>query len=137
MYYRSVHGEHPCTTFQGVTAAASLQTYGTLMLGKHTCSPKSRIEFKRPWALTQDTTVISSPYLSTLQIYFQHNSDLVDHSLILTARLSQLQLHCAKPTASSVGMIEGVVVHSEVSSVRLLEAESLPSIDNHLISAKS
>ena len=62
--YHSVPGKHPlpgkrlCTEFQGVTAAASIQTYGIYIPGKRPCGPKSRVVFKRPWALTQDATVL-------------------------------------------------------------------------------
>ena len=40
-----------------VYVAASIQTYKILIPGKHPCGPKSRVTFKRSWALTQDTTV--------------------------------------------------------------------------------
>ena len=62
-YYRSVPGKrplpgkHPCTEFQGVTVAASIQTYGIYIPGKRPCGLKSQVMFKRPWALTWDTTV--------------------------------------------------------------------------------
>ena len=48
-YYHSVPGKrllpgrHPCTAFQGATVAASIQTYGILILDKHPCIPKSRV----------------------------------------------------------------------------------------------
>ena len=64
--YRSVPGKcplpgkRPCTSFQGVNVAASIQTYGNYVPGKHPCGPKSRCMFKRPWALTRDTAVYSS-----------------------------------------------------------------------------
>ena len=64
--YRSVPGKRPlpnkrpCTAFQGVNVAASIQTYGKYVPGKCPCGPKSRCMFKRPWALTQDTTVVKS-----------------------------------------------------------------------------
>ena len=63
MKYRSVPGKRPllgkrpCTSFQGVNVAATIQTYGNYVPGKCPCGPKSRCMFKRPWALTQDTTV--------------------------------------------------------------------------------
>ena len=71
-YYHSVPGKHPlqgkrpcpcpcpcpCTPFQGVTVAASIQTYGILIPGKCPCRPKLWVMFKRPWVLTRDTTVI-------------------------------------------------------------------------------
>ena len=57
MYYCSLPRKRPCTTFQGATAAASIQTYGILISGKRPCGPKSRVKFKRPWALTRDNTV--------------------------------------------------------------------------------
>ena len=63
MYYHSVPGKRPlpgkrpCTPFQGVNVVASIQTYGILIPGKRLCGPKSLVMFKRPWALTQDTTV--------------------------------------------------------------------------------
>ena len=53
-------GKRPCTSFQGVNVAASIQTYGNYVPGKHPCGPKSRCMFKRPWALTRDTAVYSS-----------------------------------------------------------------------------
>ena len=62
-YYRSVPGKHPlpgkcpCTKFQGVTVAASIQTYGIYIPGKRPCGPKSRVMFKHPWVLTWDATV--------------------------------------------------------------------------------
>ena len=61
--YRSVPGKRPlpgkrlCAEYQGVTVAASLQTYGIYIPGKRPCGPKSRVMFKHPWALTRDTTV--------------------------------------------------------------------------------
>jgi hypothetical protein len=54
---RPFPGKRPCTAFQGVTVAASIQTYGILIPGKRPCRPKLRIMFKRPWVLTRDTTV--------------------------------------------------------------------------------
>ena len=54
---RPLPGKRPCTEFQGVTVSASVQTYGIYIPGKHLCGPKSRMMFKRPWALTRDTTV--------------------------------------------------------------------------------
>ena len=63
LYYHSVQGKrplpgkHPCTLFQGVNVAASIQTYGIYIPSKHPCGPKSLVMFKRPWALTWDTTV--------------------------------------------------------------------------------
>ena len=59
--YRSVPGKCPRTTFQGATVAASIQTYGILILGKRPCRPKSLVMFKHPWALTRDTTVMVLP----------------------------------------------------------------------------
>ena len=62
--YCSVPGKHPlpgkcpCAEFQGVTVAASIQTYGIYIPGKRLCGPKSLVMFKRPWALTRDTTVL-------------------------------------------------------------------------------
>ena len=50
-------GKRPCTALQGATVAASIQTYGILIPGKRPCGPKTRVMFKRPWALTWDTTV--------------------------------------------------------------------------------
>ena len=64
-YYRSIPGKLPlpgkcpCAEFQGVTVAASIQTYGIYIPGKRPCGPKSQVMFKCPWALTQDTTVLS------------------------------------------------------------------------------
>ena len=63
--YRSVlskcplPGKRPCTPFQGVNVAASIQTYGILILEECPCRPKLRVMFKCPWALTRDTTVCS------------------------------------------------------------------------------
>ena len=56
---RSLLGKRPCIAFQGATVAASIQTYGILILGKHPCRQKSRVMFKRPWALTRDIMVCS------------------------------------------------------------------------------
>ena len=39
------------------TVAASIQMYGILIPHKRPCGPKLRVMFKRPWALTWDTTV--------------------------------------------------------------------------------
>ena len=50
-------GKRPCTSFQGVNVAASIQTYGSYILGKRPCGPKSQGMFKHPWALTRDTMV--------------------------------------------------------------------------------
>ena len=53
--YRSVPGKrpllgnHPCTPFQGVNVAASIQIYGILILGKHPCRPKLRVMFKHTY----------------------------------------------------------------------------------------
>jgi hypothetical protein len=38
-----------CTAFQGVNAAASIQTYANCIQGKCPCGPKSRVMFKCPW----------------------------------------------------------------------------------------
>ena len=57
---RPLPGKRPCTAFQGANVAASIQTYGILIPGKRPCGPKSRVTFKRPWALTWDTTVMYS-----------------------------------------------------------------------------
>ena len=54
---RPLQGKHPCISFQEVYVAASLQTYESCIPGKHPCGPKSLGMFKRPWALTRDTTV--------------------------------------------------------------------------------
>ena len=54
---RPLPGKRPCAEFQGVTFAASIQTYGIYIPGKHPCRSKSRGMFKHPWALTRDTTV--------------------------------------------------------------------------------
>ena len=54
---RPLPGKRPCTAFHGATVAASIQTYGILIPGKHPCGPKSQSMFKRPWVLTRDTTV--------------------------------------------------------------------------------
>ena len=61
MYVHTVvsRAKRPCTSFQGATVSASTQTYGILIPGKRPCGPKLRVMFKRPWALTRDTTVIS------------------------------------------------------------------------------
>ena len=56
---RPLPGKHPCTAFQGAAVAASIQTYGILIQGKHPCGPKLRVIFKCPWALIQDTIVIN------------------------------------------------------------------------------
>ena len=56
---RPLPGKHPCAEFQGVTVAASIQTYGIYIPGKCPCGLKSRVMFKRPWVLTRDTTVMS------------------------------------------------------------------------------
>ena len=62
--YRSVPGKHLLLgkrlyyiVLQGATVAASIQAYGIFIRGKLPCGPKSRVMFKRPWVLTQDTTV--------------------------------------------------------------------------------
>ena len=39
--------KRPCITFQGATVAASIQTYGILILGKRLWGPRSRVMFKR------------------------------------------------------------------------------------------
>ena len=61
--YRSVPGKcplpvkRPCSAFQGVTVTASIQTYGSYILGKCPCGPKLRVVFKHQWALTRDTAL--------------------------------------------------------------------------------
>ena len=60
---RPLPGKRPCTSFQGVNVAASIQTHGSYVPGKHPWGPKSRVMFKRPWALTWDTMVIVISYL--------------------------------------------------------------------------
>ena len=62
LLYHNIPGKRPCpcTTFQGATVAASIQTCGIFIPGKRPCGPKSRIMFKRPWALTQDTMVYTA-----------------------------------------------------------------------------
>jgi hypothetical protein len=62
--YRSVLGKHPCTAFQGVNVAASIQPYGRV--SDHACGPKSRVMCKRPWALTRG-------HYGTLQYTSQQN----------------------------------------------------------------
>ena len=54
---RPLPGKRPCIEFQGVTVAASIQTYGIFIPGKRPCGPKSRVMFKCPWALTRDTSM--------------------------------------------------------------------------------
>ena len=86
--YHSVPGKRPCTAFQGATVAASIQTYGILILSKCPCRPKLRVMFKRPWALTQDTYTVALWscsaehrydynqcifYLNTIVIFFQRD----------------------------------------------------------------
>ena len=66
---RPLPGKHPYTEFQGVTVAASMQTYGVYIPGKRPCGPKSRVILKCPWALTQDTTVIAT-YLDAIETVF-------------------------------------------------------------------
>ena len=71
--YHSVPGKRPlpgkrsCAEFQGVTVAASIQTYGIYIPGKRPCGPKSRVMFKRPWLLTRDTMVI---YVHVWRYYY-------------------------------------------------------------------
>ena len=55
---RPLPGKRPCTSFQGVNVAASIQTYGNYVPVKCPCGPKSRCMFKCPWALTRDTMVM-------------------------------------------------------------------------------
>ena len=40
LLHHNVPGKRPCTTFQGATVAASMQTYGIFILGKRPCGPK-------------------------------------------------------------------------------------------------
>ena len=63
--YHSVLGKCPlpgkrsCSVFQGVNVAASIQMYGSYILGKRPCRPKSRVMFKCPWAITRNTMVVT------------------------------------------------------------------------------
>ena len=52
-------------SIQGVTVAASIQTYEILIPGKCLWGPKSRVMLKRPWALTQKTTVYTLTIISS------------------------------------------------------------------------
>ena len=45
--YHSVPGKHPCTIFQRVNVAASIQMCN---MGKRPCGPKLCVMFKPPWA---------------------------------------------------------------------------------------
>ena len=56
--YCSIPGKRPCTAFQGVNVAASIQTYGSYILDKRPYRPKSRFMFKCPWVLAWDSTVV-------------------------------------------------------------------------------
>ena len=58
LHYRSIPDKRPCTKFQGVNVAASIQMYAIYIPGKRSCGPKSRVMFKRPWALTWEITVV-------------------------------------------------------------------------------
>ena len=57
--YHRVPGKHlllgkcPCSSFQRVNVAVSIQTCESYIWGKQPCGPKSRVMFKRPWALTR------------------------------------------------------------------------------------
>ena len=53
----SFPGKYPCTAFQGVNVAASIQKYAIYIPGKSPCGPKSLVMFMRPWLLPQDTVV--------------------------------------------------------------------------------
>ena len=55
---RPLPGKRLCIAFHGVNIAASIQTYAIQTQGKHPYGQVSRIMFKRPRALTRDTTVI-------------------------------------------------------------------------------
>ena len=55
LLHSSIPGKRPCTAFQGVNVADTIQMYGKYIPGKHPCGPKSRCMFKRPWALARDT----------------------------------------------------------------------------------
>ena len=75
--YCSVPGKHPlpgkcpCTAFQGVNVAVSIQMCGSYIPSKHPCGPKSRVMFKHPWALTRDTTAPNSGLHLTRNSYIQ------------------------------------------------------------------
>ena len=58
---RPLPGKSPCTSFQGVNVADTIQMYENHIPGKRPCRPKLRCMFKRLWALTRDTTVVVRP----------------------------------------------------------------------------
>ena len=52
---RPLPGKCPCTEFQWVSVAASIQMYGSYILGKYQCGPKSQVMLR--WAVTRDTMI--------------------------------------------------------------------------------
>ena len=98
---RPLPGKCPCTTFQGATVAHSIETYGILIPGKRPCGPKSRVKFKRPWALTQDTKYGTC---STV-LYKQTNKELSAHMRFLCPYFGSL---CPSATAEASEMISSL-----------------------------
>ena len=81
---RPLPGKFLCTEFQGVNIAASMRTYGIYILDKHPCGPKSHVVFKRPWAFTQDTTIIQSTCNKKNKAEYNHIYVHIIHACKLT-----------------------------------------------------
>ena len=99
MYYRNVPGKDPCTAFQ---VAASIQKYAIYVLGKSPCGPKSRVMFKRPWALTQDTTHAQIIAILPFQVAVPAEPvELVAAAAVVAvvAILFSVVEHCSRPAS--------------------------------------
>ena len=60
--------KHPCTEFQGIEIAASIQMY---IPGKHPYRPKLQVMFEHPWALTRNTNL--RPHKTRFTVYIVAN----------------------------------------------------------------
>ena len=57
-----------------------MQAYGSYILGKCPCGPKSQVILKRPWALTWDTTVLAYSY-TTVHCILSVASDSMEYGV--------------------------------------------------------
>ena len=96
MYYHSVPGKDPYTAFQ---VAASIQKYAIYIPGKCSCRPKSRVMFKRPWALTQDTTHAQSIAILPFQVAVPAEpvEPVVAAVVAVVVTLFSVVEHCSRP----------------------------------------
>ena len=97
--YCSILGKHPlpgkcpCIEFQGITVAASIQTYGIYIPYKCPCGLKLRVMFKRSWTLTWDIMVVTKGRQKGQNIFFGIFSCLYSMTIKLCIHLCFFRLH--------------------------------------------